>query len=192
MFLAHLSANVNAAKRYGGVFGSTIPIFQKLLANRGENVSNVAFKVGLPALDGLSTAQLIDVRLKYGDTFARFRKRVESFLEECVRQGPTGPAEIRAKLKAQLIDGELEELKLNLEQAKRSITRKSAYALSLGSLVATIGVTTGIIPPQIGYELVAAVSATSLSPGVAKYVNDMVRIKADDMYFLLQAEAHHH
>ncbi len=106
MFLAHLSADVNAAKRYGGVFGSTIPIFQKLLANRGENVSNVAFKVGLPALDGLSTAQLIDVRLKYGDTFARFRKRVESFLEECVRQGPTGPAEIRAKLKAQLIDGE--------------------------------------------------------------------------------------
>jgi len=192
IFVVHLSADVKAARTYGGAFGSTIPMFRKLLANRGKNVSNVAFEVGLPTLDGLSTAQLIDVRLKYEDTFTRFRKRVGSFLEECIRQGLTGPADIRAKLKAELIDGELEELKLNLERAKESTKRKSTYALSLGSLVATIGVTTGIIAPPAAFGLAAMVSAASLSPGVSKYVDDMVRIKADDMYFLLQAEAHRH
>lgn len=192
MFLVHLSADVNAARKYGGAFGSTIPMFRKLLANRGKNVSNVAFEVGLPTLDGLSTAQLIDVRLKHEDTFTRFRKRLGSFLEECVRQGVTRPADIRAKLKAELIDGELEELKLDLERAKESIKRKSTYALSLGSLVATIGVTTGIIAPALAFGLAATVSAASLSPGVSKYVDDMVGIKADDMYFLLQAEAHRH
>jgi len=192
MFVVHLSADVNAARKYGGAFGSTIPMFRKLLANRGENVSNVAFEVGLPTLDGLTTAQLIDVRLKYEDTFARFRRRVGSFLEECVRKGITAPGDVRVKLRAELIDGELEELKLNLERAKESIKRKSTYALSLGTLVATIGVTTGIIAPPVAFGLLATLSAASLSPGVSKYVDDIVKIKSDDMYFLLQAEAHQH
>ena len=191
-FLVHLSADVNSARKYGGSFGSTIPMFQKLLANRSEKVSSVAFEVELPALDGLSTAQLIEVRLKYQDTFTRFRKRLGSFLEECVRQGVTRPADVRAKLKADLIDGEVEELKLNLKQAEESLRRKSTYALCLGSLVATIGVTTGIITPPVAFGLGATVSATSLSPGVSRYVDDMVKIKSDDMYFLLQAEAHWH
>ena len=155
-------------------------------------MSSVAFEVELPALDGLSTAQLIEVRLKYQDTFTRFRKRLGSFLEECVRQGVTRPADVRAKLKADLIDGEVEELKLNLKQAEESLRRKSTYALCLGSLVATIGVTTGIITPPVAFGLGATVSATSLSPGVSRYVDDMVKIKSDDMYFLLQAEAHWH
>jgi hypothetical protein len=126
MFLVHLSSDVNAARKLGGAFGSSIPIFQKLLANRGEKISNVAFQVELPALDGLSTAQLIDIRLKYEDTFARFRKRLQSFLEECIRQGITRPEDIRAKLKADLIDGELEELRSDLKQAEEALRRKTA------------------------------------------------------------------
>jgi len=55
-----------------------------------------------------------------------------------------------------------------------------------------IGAFTGIITPQTAYGLVATVSAASLSPGVSKYVDDTVKIKSDNMYFLLQAEAHHH
>jgi hypothetical protein len=192
MFLVHLSADLNAARKYGGTFGSTIPMFQRLLANRGEKVSNVAFKVELPALDGLSTAQLIEVRLRYEDSFNRFRKRLGLFLEECVRQGVTGPPDIRAKLKADLIDGELEELKWNLEQAEKSLKRKSMYALTLGTLVATIGVTTGIITPPAAFGLAATISAASLSPGASKYVDDMVKLKSDDVYFLLQAETHQH
>jgi hypothetical protein len=191
-FLVHLTADINAARKYGGAFGSTIPMFHKLLANRSENASSVAFEIELPALDGLSTSQLIEVRLKYQDTFARFRKRIRSFLEGCVRQGITERAEIQAKLKADIIHGEVEELKLDLEKAEKSFKRKSIYALSLGSLVATIGVTTGIITPPTAYGLAAAITAASLSPGVSKYVDDIVKIKSDDMYFLLQAEAHQH
>jgi hypothetical protein len=52
-FLVHLTADVSAAKKYGGALGSTIPMFQKLLSNRSEEVGNVAFEVELPALDGL-------------------------------------------------------------------------------------------------------------------------------------------
>jgi hypothetical protein len=191
-FLVHLTADVNAARKYGGVFGSTIPMFQKLFANRSETASNVAFELELPALDGLSTAQLIEVRLKYQDTFTRFRKRVTSFLEDCVRQGFTRPADIRAKLKTDLIEGELEELKMNLKQAEESLKRKSTYALCLGSLVATIGVTTGIVTPPVAFGLAATVTATSLGPGVSRYVDDTVKLKSDDLYFLLQAEAHQH
>jgi hypothetical protein len=58
--------------------------------------------------------------------------------------------------------------------------------------VATIGVTTGILTPAAAYGLAATVSAASLSPGVSKYVDDTLKIKADDMYFLLQAEEHQH
>jgi len=191
-FLVNLTADVNAARKYGGAMGSTIPIFQRILANRNEKVSNIAFELGLPALEGLSTAQLVEVRLKYADTFTRFRKRLGSFLEECVRQRITTPNDIRAKLKVDLIDGELEELKLSLKRAEETLRRKSAYALSLGSLVVTIGVTTGIIPPAVAFGLGATVLATSLSPGASKYVDDMVKIKSDDMYFLLQAETHSH
>lgn len=191
-FLVHLTADVNAARKYGGAFGSTIPMFQKPIANRSEKASNVAFEVELPALDGLSTLQLIEVRLKYQDTFTRFRKRIGSFLEECVRQGLTRRADIQAKLKTDLIDGKLEELKLNLKQAEESLKRKSTYALCLGSLVATIGVTTGIVTPPVAFGLAATVSATSLGAGVSKYVDDTVKLKSDDMYFLLQAEAHQH
>jgi len=190
-FLVHLTADVNAARKYGGAFGSTIPMFQKLLASRGEKVSKIAFEIELPALDGLSTAQIIEVRLEYEDTFARFRKRIGSFFEECIRQGITGPAEVRARLKADLIDGELEELKSSLERAEQSFRRKSTYALSLGSLVAIIGVTTGIITPPIAYGLAATVTATSLSPGVSRYVDDVATIKSDNLYFLLQAESNH-
>jgi hypothetical protein len=117
----------------GGALGSSIPIFQRLFANRGEKVSNVAFQVELPALNGLSTAQLIDVRLKYEDTFTRFRNRLRVFLEECIRQRVARPEDVRAKLKADLIDGELEELRSDLEQAGQALKRKSAYALSLNT-----------------------------------------------------------
>ena len=191
-FLVHLTADVKAAHTYGGSFGSTIPLFQKLLANRGENVGKVAFEVELPALDGLSTAQLIEVRLEYQDTFARFRTRLRSFLEECLQNRLTSPEDIQAKLKTDLIEGELAELRSNLKQAEAAFKRKSAYGLALGSMVAIIGVSTGVITPPVAYGLAATVSAASLSPGVAKYVDDMVRLKSDDMYFLLQAEAHQH
>jgi hypothetical protein len=192
MFLVHLSADVKAARQYGGTFGSTIPIFHKLLADRGESVRNVAFEVALPTLDGLSTPQLIEIRLRYGDTFARFRKRLSAFLEECVRLGIRGPSDIQAKLKADLIDGELEDLKSKLREAEAALKRKSAYALSLATLAATIGATTRVLSPAAAYGLAATVSAASLSPGVSKYVDDTLKIKSDDMYFLLQAEAHQH
>jgi hypothetical protein len=104
----------------------------------------------------------------------------------------TEPADIKAKLKADLIDGELEELKVNLKQAETSFKLKSAYALSLGSLVAIIGSITGIVSPPVAFGLAATISATSLSPGVSRYVDDKVKIESDDMYFLLQAEAHRH
>lgn len=192
MFLVNLTADAKAAKWYGGALGSTIPMFQKLLANRGKEVSNVAFEVALPSLDGLSTAQLIEVRLKYQDTFSRFRKHLRSFLEECMRQGVTRPADIQVKLKTELIDGELEEIKLDLKRAEESLKRKSAYALCIGSLVATIGVISGIITPPVAFGLLATASVSSLGPGVSKYVDDMEKVKSDDMYFLLQAEAHQH
>jgi hypothetical protein len=191
-FLVHLSADVNAAKKLGGAVGSSLPIFQKLLANRDEKLSNVAFQVELPALDGLSTEQLIDVRLEYKDTFARFRMRLQSFLEECVRQGIVKPEDIRSKLKADLIDGELKELRSDLKQAEEALKRKSAYALSLSTLTTIIGVTTGIVTPAVAFGLAATVTATSLGAGVSKYVDETTRIKSDDMYFLLQAEAHQH
>lgn len=191
-FLVNLTADVSAAKKYGGPLGSTIPMFQKLLASRGEKISNVAFELELPVLDGLSTAQLIDVRLEYGDTFARFRRRLGSFLEECVQQGVTGPAEIRARVKTDLIDGELEELKLSLKQAQRALKKKSAYAFSLGSLTAMVGLTTGIVTPPVAFGLAATISASSLSPGVSRYIDETTKIESDDLYFLLEAEAHHH
>jgi hypothetical protein len=191
-FLVHLTADTNAAKKYGGALGSTIPVFQKLLGNRGRQVSNVAFEVQLPTLDGLSTAQLVEVRLEYQEAFDRFRKHLGSFLEDCIRRGVTQPADVQAKLKADLIDGELEELKLDLKRAQEALRRKSTYALSLGTLAATVGVTTGIVAPPVAYVVATTVLATSLSPAVSKYVDEMVRIKSDDMYFLLQAEPHRH
>lgn len=191
-FLVHLSADVNAAKKLGGAFGSSLPIFQKLLTNRDEKLSNIAFQVELPALDGLSTAQLIDVRLEYKDTFTRFRNRLQLFLEECVQQGIAKPEDIRAKLKAELIESELVELRSDLKQAEEALKRKSAYALSLSTLTAIIGVTTGIVTPAVAFGLAATVTATSLGTGVSRYVDETTRIKADDMYFLLQAESHYH
>ena len=98
MFLVHLTADARAAKKYGGALGSTIPMFERLLANRGQNASNVAFQVELPTLEGLSTAQLIEVRLKYRDTFTRFRKHLDHFLGDCVRHGITQKDEVRAKI----------------------------------------------------------------------------------------------
>lgn len=188
-FLVHLRADVNAARKYGGAYGSTIPIFRKLLANRDKKVSNVAFEVELPVLNGLSTAQLIEVRLKYQDTFLRFQKRLTAFLQKCLQSGITDQADIRARFEDDLIDGELEELKHILKQAKEAFTRKSLYALSFGSLVATVGAMTGIVPPATAFSLLATVSAASLSPGVSKYLDDVTRIKSADMYFLLQAES---
>lgn len=191
-FLVHLSSDVNAAKKLGGAVGSSLPIFQKLLANRDEKVSNVALQIELPALDGLSTAQLIDVRLEYRDTFTRFRERLQSFLEECVRQGIANPEDIRAKLKADLIDGELKQLRSDLKQAEEALKRKSVYALSLSTLSTITGVTTGILTPAVAFGLATTVTATSLGAGVSRYVDETTRIKSDDMYFLLQAETHRH
>jgi hypothetical protein len=130
-FLVHLSADVNAARYYGGSFGSTIPMFQKLLTNRSQEINCVAFDMELPALDGLSTAQLIEVRNEYHDTFVRFRKRLGCFLEECLRKGITNPIEVRAKVKADLIDGEVEELRSSLARAEAALKRKSICALTL-------------------------------------------------------------
>lgn len=191
-FVVNLTADVKAARLYGGSFGSTIPVFGKILTSRGPKISNIAFQLELPALDGLTTAQLIETRLKYENDFSRFRKRLHSFIEECVNEGLTQSAQIHNKLRADLIEGELEELRRNLAQTEEALKRKSGYALSLASLVATIGVATGVITPPVAFGLAATISAASLSPGVSKYVDDTVKLKSHDLYFLLQAESHAH
>ena len=100
-------------------------------------------------------------------------------------------AGIRAKLKANLIDDELEDLKSRLKEAQKCLKQKSAYTLTLGSLVATIGVTSGIMLPAVAFGTLATATFT-LTPAVYKYVDDTVKIDADNMYFLLQAEDHQH
>jgi len=192
LFMVNLSADVNAAKQYGGALGSTLPFYQRLLDNRGRRVNPVAFEVGLPALDFLSIGQLIEVRDTYSDSFIRFRGRVTAFLDKCVRQGISEPADIQVQLKAELIDKELEDLRASLNRAGEALKRKAAYAVGLASLVATVGVTTGIITPPVAFGLTATVSAASLSPGVSKYIDDKTNIESSDMYFLLQAESHQH
>jgi hypothetical protein len=191
-FLVNLTADLNAAKMYGGAFGSTIPAFQRILANRGNKVANVAVELALPALEGLSTAQLIEVRYKYGDSFARFQKRIRDFLAECVRDGIIAPESVREKMKSDLIDRDLEELRGNLRDAEKSMKMKATYALALGTLVATVGVSTGIVTAPVAFGLAATIAGSSLSLGVSKHVDEVIRIKSHDLYFLLQAEAHTH
>jgi hypothetical protein len=192
MFLVNLTADLNAARKYGGAFGSTIPAFKTLLATRGNTTSNIAVELSLPALEGLSTAQLIEVRFKYGDSFARFQRRIRDFLAECVRDGITAPDSLREKMRCDLIDHELEELRGNLRDAEKSMKIKAAYAATLGTFVATVGVSTGIVTGPVAFGLAASIAGGALSPGVSKHVDEIVRIKSNDLYFLLQAEGHAH
>jgi hypothetical protein len=191
-FLVNLTADVKAAKMYGGAFGSTIPAFQRILAHRRDEAASVAVELELPTLEGLSTAELIGVRCKYEDTFARFQKRIRNFVAECVRDGTTSPEDVRSKLNSDLIDRDLEELRGNLRDAQKSLRMKSTYALGLGTLVATIGVTTGIVAAPVAFGLAATISGSSLSPGVSKYIDEITSVKSHDLYFLLQAEGHSH
>jgi len=191
-FLAHLAADMKAANSYQGSMGSTIPLFGTLLSNRSKSIPRMAFDISLPALDGLTTAQLIEVRLRYQESFARFRRGVRIFLERCLNEGITEPTAASMKLKADLIDGELEALRSSLKQAESAFRRKSAFALTLASLVTTIGAFSGVITPPVAFGLAATVTATSLGAGVSRYTDEMARIRADNMYFLLQAENHFH
>jgi ribosome-binding factor A len=191
-FLVNLTADLIAAKKYSGAFGSTIPAFQKILANRENKAANVVMELTLPILEGLSTAQLIEVRFKYDESFTRFQKRIREFLAECVHDGVTAPEPIREKMKSDLIDRDLEDLRKNLKDAEKSMKMKSAYAITLGTLVATVGVTTGIVTAPVAFGLAATISGGSLSPGVSKFIDDKTKVESHDLFFLLKAEAHAH
>lgn len=191
-FLVHLTADVKAAKMYGGAFGSTIPAFHRLMAGRGNRPASVAVELELPALEGLSTEQLIEVRCKYEDSFARFQQRIRAFVADCIRDGVISPEDVKSKLSSDLIDRDLAELRRKLDDARKSLKMKGVYAAGLGALVATVGVTTKLVTDPVAFGLAASIGATSLSPGVSRHIDEVTSVKSHDLYFLLQAEKHSH
>lgn len=194
-YLAELSADAYAARATKSCLGSTIPFYRKLLAvELAPAAGDVAFELALPIAEGLSTAQLIDVRRAEKPAFERFQRAMRTAIEERIQRAEEGQvAGIANEIKRDVIDPELRGIRDRLSVATKMTNRSGLTGVALGAATAVVGLLSPLVGPQFGTGLAVA-GAVATIQAFKKSMDDLLSARKDvslsDMYFLWQAHRH--
>jgi hypothetical protein len=192
-YMADLIADVLAASEHGLPLGSVQGFqAQMLQMSRPTSVADVVFQLQLPVLEGISTADLIAIRRDQSEYFLNFRNSLTRAAQEHLKLQPTGSgAEIAEEIRADVIEPELESIRIRLASAERSLVKKTSVATFLGAVATTCGLLACVAPPL---AISAGVAATLgiAGPAVSKHLDEERDVSLSNMYFLWKAIGHVH
>jgi hypothetical protein len=191
--MADLIADVLAASEHGLPLGSVQGFQARMLQmSRPMAVADVVFQLQLPVLEGISTADLIAIRRDQSEYFLNFRNALTRAAQERLKLQPTGSSvEVAEEIRADVIEPELENIRMRLASAERSLVKKTAAATFLGAVATTCGLLACVATPLAISAGVAATLGT-VGPAVSKHVDEEREVSLSNMYFLWKAIGHAH
>jgi len=191
-FLAYLASDVRAAKFYEIPLGAGIPFHERLLRKSiPATVADVAMKVSLPVIVGLSPALLLKIREDERDHFNHFRTQLRLAIQErleAVGRGDSG--KVAAEIQRDMIAPELATIRTRLAAAKRSAVKKSTAGVCIGALATACGLLATAAPPA-ALLVGIGVGTAILGNAINNYVDERNEIALSRMYFAWIAEKYH-
>lgn len=162
----------------------------------GLTVDDVALRVKIPILLGLSTEQFIKLREEEYDHFISFRKILRQAIEQTISQAQTGSPDTAAeKVWREAIQPQVVDLERKIAASNRSIARKLFTGVTYGAASVGVGSVLGAVSASLGTPLgavlgaaagTAAVLPTTL-PLVTKYFEEKQQFETDGAYFVWKA-----
>jgi hypothetical protein len=190
-FLAYLASDVRAAQKYNTPLGSAIPFHQTLLRMATPpSVADVAMRVRLPVLEGLSPDVLLRIRSDEHQYFDRFKTQLRLAIQERLQAADSDdPEKVAKEIQRDLIQPELNAIQQRLTAAEKVVVKKSGLGIFMGALATTCGLLASAAPP---IALLAGVTAAVAITGNAasKYVDEKSEVGLSGMYFAWRAEKH--
>jgi hypothetical protein len=192
-YMVDLIADVAAAGEYELPLGSVLGFQGRLLQmSRPVSVADVMFNLQLPVLEGIPTADLINIRRDEAPYFLNFRNALRRATEERLKLNSSDSGlTIAEEIQADIIEPQLEKIRANLAAAERSLVKKTSVGIFLGAVGTTCGLLSGILPAMaIGAGVASALGTTGVA--ASKYLDDQKEVSLNDMYFLWKATEHAH
>jgi hypothetical protein len=142
---------------------------------------DVAFRIGLPVLDGIDPGTLMSLRKAEADSFRRCQHALRSAIRERIRSMPDASAsQVAKEIEDDVIAPALADVGRRLRSAERSLIKKTGVSFAVGSLTTTVGLLTGI--PAVSAAGVSA--ALSSIPVIHKYFEQRDELRSSDLYFI--------
>lgn len=159
-------------------------------------VDEVALRVRIPVLQGLTTEEFLKLREREYQHFAAFRSLLQQSIEETIQEAktesPDRAAELvwRRKIQPQVVD-----LERKIAASRRSAARKVIAGVTVGAASAAIGSMAGAVTATLGSGLGTGIGAAlgtvaalpTVMPSVAKFFEDRQAIETSNAYFLWKA-----
>jgi len=148
----------------------------------------VALELPLPVLHGLPAKELLKLRDDYRPELERFRAALRLAIREAAARDPEAPAgEIAGRVVAEYVRPQLADIELRLSAAKRTLAKKSAVQLGVGTAITTVGLLAAA-PIVIGAGITAL--GTTLLHGTT-FIDKTTELELSDMHFLWRAQRIH-
>jgi hypothetical protein len=154
------------------------------------SVADVAMRVRLPVLEGLSPDVLICIRSDEHQYFDRFKTQLRLAIQERLKAADSDdPEKVAKEIQRDLIQPELNAIQQRLNAAERVVAKKGGLGIFMGALATSCGLLAGAAPPV---ALLAGVTAAVAITGNAasKYVEEKPEAGLSGMYFAWRAEKH--
>jgi hypothetical protein len=192
-YMVDLTADVLAARECDLPLGSAQAFMGRMLQmSRPTSVADVIFQLELPVIEGIPTAELIAIRRDQSEYFANFRHALRRAAQERLDVHPSDPSStIADEIRADVIEPELEKIRVHLGTAERSLAKKGSAGFFLGALATTCGLLSGAAAPlAVSAGVIATLSV--VGPAASKHIDDQRESSLSDMYFLWKAVGHAH
>ena len=188
-----LTSDVTSAHQLNLPLGAISPIHARMLrASCPPTVADVAFRLNLPILDGVPIKELVHLRESEQESFLRFRDSLRAAVRERVALPNSGTAQsIADQIQQDLIEPSLNRIRQQLAASERTLAKKAAVGIFLGTLATTCSILCGL-SPELAVPAGIAIIAPATNSAAQKHIDEKEGITISDMYFLWKATEHAH
>jgi hypothetical protein len=180
-----LISDIDTAQSLTLPLASTGRFHELLLRSRLADVaeSDVALRLELPVLQGVSPEILMRIRNEEREDFLAFRNALKRAIRERL-EASGDPEKTAREIRADLLDPSLNEIRRKLTAAKSALAKKSAVAIGVGAVTTACGLMLAN-PLMVTTGVGAAMTTVAATQ---KYLEEKRDISLSDMYFLWHAE----
>jgi hypothetical protein len=191
-YLVSLASDVGAARIWKAPLGTTERSFELFSRDLKWRLSDgeIAFRLGLPILEGIDPKLLVRLRRDEQPYFERFRDSIRTAIRDRARvQGRADADKLANEIKSDVIMPALRQVEARLSAARRQLLKKAGQSIVLGSFATVVGLlTANPVLVAAGLTPTIATAATAAH----KFVEQTDEVRLADMYFLWKARRHRH
>lgn len=189
-YMAHLTSDVRTARALCLPLASTIQVHGDFLGvgPTTPSAAQAMFELRLPVVDGVDVRRLLELREGEAEYFERFRHALRLAAEERLKAGETDSRAVAEEIQRDVIEPAINDINIRLRAASDTLAAKTRLTTTLSAALIACGVY--FQEPLIASAGLAAGGATVQAR--VKREDDVGQVRLSDMFFLWQAQQHHH